>query len=521
MWIPTDFCEDARMARNEGIGFWLTRRAELTPSRTALVFEGRQWTYREFNQQVDRCATALTDLGVCHGDRVAVLTINVPQFLEVLFACGKLGARFVPLNFRLAGPELSFIVNDAGVHTIVVGPEFIELVDSVRPELCVRHYLALQAAEGGAWLDYDDVVSRAAAAPSDNEVKPDEVAIIMYTSGTTGRPKGAMLTHGNLLWNNINAALSFDTLEDDVTLVCAPLFHIGGLNVTTLITLLKGGTVVLLRAFDPAKVLDLIEEHRVNSMFGVPAMFLFMSQLPGFGDRDLSSVRSFICGGAPVPEPLIRLYQDRGIPFVQGYGLTETAPFATLLPKQDSLRKVGSAGLAPMFTEVRVVDDRMDDVKTGEIGEVVIKGPNVMKGYWNRPDATAQAITHGGWFHSGDLGVLDEDGYLYLKDRMKDMIISGGENIYPAELESVLIDHPAVADVAVIGMPDEKWGEAVVAVVVKTEGVELSPQDVIDFANGRLARYKLPRQVVFTDLLPRNPAGKVLKRELREQFGSS
>ena len=506
------------MARNDGIGFWLTRRAQLTPARTALVFEGRSWTYRELNEQVDRCATSLLDLGVCHGDRVAALTINVPEFLEVLFACGKLGAVFVPLNFRLAGPELSFIVNDAGVHTIVVGGEFTALVDSVRSELCVRHYLALQASEGGDWLVYDDVVSRAAALASDNEVSTDETAIIMYTSGTTGRPKGAMLTHGNMLWNNINAALAFDTLEDDITLVCAPLFHIGGLNVTTLITMLKGGTVVLLRAFDPAKVLDLIEEQRITTMFGVPAMFLFMSQVPGFADRDLSSVRTFICGGAPVPEPLIRVYLDRGIPFVQGYGLTETAPFGSLLPKQDSLRKLGSAGLPPMFTEVRVVDDRMEDVKAGEIGEVVIKGPNVMKGYWNRPDATAEAITHGGWFHSGDLGVLDDEGYLFLKDRMKDMIISGGENIYPAEVESVLSDHPSVADVAVIGMPDAKWGETVVAVVVKAEGAQLSPQDVIDFANGRMARYKLPRQVVFTDLLPRNPAGKVLKRELRDQF---
>jgi fatty-acyl-CoA synthase len=506
------------MARNDGIGFWLTRRAQLTPARTALVFEGRSWTYHDLNEQVDRCASAFAELGVCHGDRVAVLTINVPQFLEVLFACGKLGAVFVPLNFRLAAPELTFIVNDAGVHTLVVGPEFIGLVDSVRTELCVRRYLALQASEGGDWLEYDDVVARAAAQASDNEVGSGEVAIIMYTSGTTGRPKGAMLTHGNLLWNNINAALAFDTLEDDITLVCAPLFHIGGLNVTTLITLLKGGTVVLMPAFDPARVLDLIEEHRINTMFGVPAMFLFMSQVPGFADRDLSSVRTFICGGAPVPEPLIRLYQDRGIPFVQGYGLTETAPFGTLLPKQDSLRKLGSAGLPPMFTEVRVVDERMEDVKPGVIGEVVIKGPNVMKGYWNRPDATAEAITHGGWFHSGDLGVLDEDGYLFLKDRKKDMIISGGENIYPAEVESVLIDHPDIADVAVIGMPDETWGEKVVAVVVKVDAGDLTPQDVIDFANGRMARYKLPREVVFTDLLPRNPAGKVLKRELRDQF---
>jgi fatty-acyl-CoA synthase len=247
-------------------------------------------------------------------------------------------------------------------------------------------------------------------------------------------------------------------------------------------------------------------------------MFLFMSQVPGFANRDLSSVRTFTCGGAPVPEPLIRTYLDRGIPFVQGYGLTETAPFATLLPKQDALRKVGSAGIPPMFTEVSVVDERMEDVKPGEIGEVVIKGPNVMKGYWNRPDATAEAITHGGWFHSGDLGVFDDEGYLFLKDRKKDMIITGGENVYPAEVESVLIAHPDIADVAVIGMPDATWGERVVAVVVKVDGSRLGAQDVIDFADGRMARYKLPREIVFTDLLPRNPAGKVLKRELRDQF---
>jgi fatty-acyl-CoA synthase len=447
------------------------------------------------------------------------LTLNVPEFLETLFACGRLGAVFVPLNFRLTGPELSFIVSDAGVHTIIVSPEFAPTVDAVRDEIPVRSWLCTVEYEG--YEHYGTVIAESAPEPRDEQVDEDEVAIIMYTSGTTGRPKGAMLTHGNLLWNNINAALAFDTLEDDITLVCAPLFHIGGLNVTTLITLLKGGTVVLLRAFDPVAVLDHIEKHKVTTMFGVPAMFLFMSQVPGFDKRDLSSVRMFICGGAPVPEPLIRLYQTRNIPFVQGYGLTETAPFATLLPKSDMLRKVGSAGIPPMFTDVRVVDDRMEDVKPGEIGEVVVKGPNVMKGYWNRTDATAEAITEGGWFRTGDLGVMDDEGYLYLKDRKKDMIISGGENIYPAEIESVLSDHPSIADVAVIGLPDEKWGEAVVAVIVRAEGAELSPQDVIDFANGRLARFKLPRVVVFSDLLPRNPAGKVLKRELREQFANA
>jgi fatty-acyl-CoA synthase len=344
--------------------------------------------------------------------------------------------------------------------------------------------------------------------------------VIMYTSGTTGRPKGAMLTHANFLWNNINALLGYDTLMNDRTLVVAPLFHIGGLNVTPLAAFLKGATVVLERQFDPQRVLKLIPEQKITTMFGVPAMFLFMSQMPGFADTDLSTVRTFICGGAPVPEALIRLYGARGITFAQGYGLTETAPFASLVPVDRALDKIGSAGVPPFFTDVRCVDDRDDPVPPGERGEVVVRGPNVMKGYWNRAEATAEVMRNG-WFHTGDVGVMDEEGYLYIVDRKKDMIISGGENIYPAEVEDCIYKHPDVGEVAVIGVPDERWGETVCAIVVPKQGTSPTEQDIIDFTQGKLARYKQPRQVVFTDVLPRNPAGKVLKFELRDRFGGA
>jgi fatty-acyl-CoA synthase len=340
----------------------------------------------------------------------------------------------------------------------------------------------------------------------------------MYTSGTTGRPKGAMLTHGNITWNNYNSCLFVDNMSDDITLVCAPLFHIGGLNVTLLVVLQKGGKAVVMKAFDPQQALALIQEHKVTQMFGVPAMFNFMTQVPEWKTADLSSIRFFICGGAPVPEPLIKVYQERGINFLQGYGLTETAPFALLLDKEDALRKVGSAGRAPFFTEVRVVRPDMTDVEVGETGEVIIKGPNVMKGYWNRPEATEECITHGGWFHSGDAGKVDEDGYVYIVDRVKDMIISGGENVYPAEIESTLYQHEAVAECALIGVPDEKWGEVGKMIVALKEGAEVSGDDLIEFLRGNVANYKLPRSVEFVDALPRNPAGKVLKWELREKF---
>jgi len=506
------------MANDQGIGYWMTRRAELTPERTALVYEEQSRTYGDFNREINQVAHGLRALGVNQGDRVAYLDLNHPRFFVTMFATAKLGAIFVPLNFRLTGPELSFIIRDAGVHTLVHDEMFAPLVDSIRDELPCREYVCPTARDGvRPWseLKHDQRDS-----DLDTMIAVDDVAVIMYTSGTTGRPKGAMLTHGNFLWNDLNALLAYDTLMSDRTLVVAPLFHIGGLNVTPLTAFLKGATVVLERQFDPQRVLELIPRHGITTMFGVPAMFLFMSQLPQFAATDLSSVRNFICGGAPVPEALIRLYGDRGVSFAQGYGLTETAPFATIVPVDRALDKVGSAGIPPFFTDVRCVDDRDDDVPVGERGEVVVRGPNVMKGYWNRPEATAEVMRNG-WFHTGDVGVKDEDGYFYIVDRKKDMIISGGENIYPAEVEDAIYKHPDVAEVAVIGIPDERWGETVCAIVVAKPGTAPAQQDIIDFTQGKLARYKQPRTVLFTDVLPRNPAGKVLKFELRDRFGGA
>ena len=494
------------------LGRWMAERAKRSPNRRALTFEGTTWTYRDLMDRIDGLAAALRAGGVCHGDRVGFLGLNQPAFLETLFAAARLGAIFVPLNFRLTGPELSFILNDAGVHTLVVDEPHRPIVESIKDELPVRRY-----------IDAESLPRAEAPAGSlgGEPIDPDEIACIMYTSGTTGRPKGAMLTHGNFWWNNANAMHLFDVLEDDVTLVVAPLFHIGGLNVTTLITWQKGGEVVLHRTFDPAACLADIPKYGVTTMFGVPAMFLFMSQLPGFEAADLTSVRSLICGGAPVPEPLIKVWNGRGIPINQGYGLTETAPSVTFLTPEFGLAKLGSAGRTPLFTEVRLVDGSTGEVVTEPLarGEVCVKGPNVMKGYWNRPDATAAAIDAEGWFHTGDVGYLDEDGFLFIADRVKDMVITGGENVYPAEVESVLYEHPAVAEVAVIGLPDDRWGEAVVAVAALKPDQTVTLDELRDFAGQNLARFKLPSRLEIVDVLPRNPAGKVLKFELRDRFG--
>lgn len=508
-------------APDVSLGGWFARRALRSANRRALTFEGTTRTYAQVLDRVDRLASVLRDGGVCHGDRVGFLGLNQPAFLETMLAASRLGAVFVPLNFRLTGPELVFIVGDAGVHTLVVDEPHAPVIESVRAQLPVRRHLAVDH-EGAGWEGYEALVAGAEPLGAAEEVGPDEVALIMYTSGTTGRPKGAMLTHGNLWWNNTNALHMFDTLEDDVTLVVAPLFHIGGLNVTTLVAWQKGAEVVLHRSFDPGACLGDIPRYGVTTMFGVPAMFLFMSQHPGFEGADLTSLRGLICGGAPVPEPLMRRYAARGIPIQQGYGLTETSPSVSFLAPEHGLTKLGSAGQTPLFTDVRIVDDQGGVVtEPGGLGEVCVRGPNVMKGYWNRPDATAAAIDDLGWFHTGDIGYLDEDGFLYIADRVKDMVITGGENVYPAEVESALYEHPAIGEVAVIGLPDERWGEAVVAVAVVKPDHTLTLDELRDFGGRSLARFKLPTRLELTDVLPRNPAGKVLKFELRERFAPS
>lgn len=525
------------MAVDITLGGWFEQRTKLTPNRRCLTFEGETWTYATMLERIDGTARALSDGGVRHGDRVAYLGLNHPAFFETLFATARLGAIFVPLNFRLTPPELSYIVNDAGVHTLVADDLHRGLIDAVRDELPCRRYLSSEG-EAAGWTALAAATEAAAqqaagqqaagqqAARHDDTgsvpaepVDANEVALIMYTSGTTGRPKGAMLTHANIWWNNVTALLLTDMLESDVSLVVAPLFHIGGLNVTTLQAWMKGAENVLHRSFDPTRFIEDIARYDVTVAFAVPAMLLFVSQHPDFDDADLTTVRSFVCGGAPVPESLIKLYLGRGIQINQGYGLTETAPCVSFLTPENALAKLGSAGRAPMFIDIRLEGAEGDPVtEPGARGEICVRGPNIMKGYWNRPEATAAAIDPEGWFHTGDVGYLDVDGFLFVADRIKDMVITGGENVYPAEVEGVLYSHPDVADVAVIGLPDERWGEAVTAVVVPRPGTVPTLEGLRSFAGESLARYKLPSRLELVDVLPRNPAGKVLKFSLRDRF---
>lgn len=502
------------------LGSWIARRAAATPNLPAITFGENTWTYRHFADRIDRLAAELAAGGMRRGDRVGYAGLNHPDFLVTLFAAARVGATFVPLNWRLTGSELAYILGNAEVHTLLADAERAAVIESVRAEAGLHRVIALAPAPG--WELLDDLLAGRAPLADPVFADPDDVAVIMYTSGTTGHPKGAMLTHANLFWNNINALLTFDTSQQDVSLVCAPLFHIGGLNVTTLLTLQKGGRIVLMATFDPAEALRLIAEHRVTTMFGVPAMFLFMSQLPQFADADLSSVRHFVCGGAPVPEPLIQRYGQRGIPFAQGYGLTETAPLALVLRTDEVGVKIGAAGNQVLpLSDVRLADANNQPVPAGERGEICVRGPQVMAGYWRNPQATAAVIDEQGWFHTGDIGQADDDGYVWVIDRVKDMVISGGENVYPAEVEDVLYGHPAVAEVAVVGTPHEKWGEAVTAVVALRPGTSLDLEELREFARDRLAAFKLPMRLEFVDALPRTQSGKVLKYQLRRETGGA
>lgn len=501
-----------------GLGSWITERTRRDGHRTALTFGDTSWTFNEFLDRIDRFAGALRARGVAAGDRVAYLGFNHSAFFVTLFASAKLGAIFVPLNFRLSGPELEFIINDAGASVLVAGREHVGVIDSVRATLCCKHYLAVDMAQAG-WDDFDQALAAGTPVHAPLKVSPDDTALIMYTSGTTGRPKGAMLTHGNIWWNNINCMLFIDVSGEDVHLTCAPVFHIGGLNVLTLATWMKAGHVVLHKEFDPARVLRDITAYRITTGFAVPAMLQFISMHPDFAKADMSSLRLIAVGGAPVPEGLLKLYNSRNIPVHQGYGLTETAPMASFLMPEWSLSKLGSAGKPPLLTEIRLIDGQ-GAVVTAPMarGEICIKGPNIMKGYWNRPDATRDAIDEDGWFRSGDVGYLDNDGFLFICDRVKDMIITGGENVYPAEVESVLFEHPGIAEVAVVGMPDEKWGETVVAVVALKPEAKLTLEELQAFAEKKLARYKIPRHLRLVPALPRNATGKILKYQLRQQL---
>ena len=503
------------------VGDWLGRRALLTPLKTALVdaTTGMRYSYRELNARANRVAHLLrSQLGIAKGDRVAILATNRVEYLDLLFACGKLGAIGVPLNWRLAPRELAVILHDCTPQVLAYAPNYAPVVDEIyagrdRPQL-----LVLGPAAGAAMALAGAYATPGEAPAVESEVDLEDPALILYTSGTTGRPKGAILPHRMLVWNSINTIVGWELSAQDVTITHTPFFHSGGINVLTLPLIHCGGTVVLMESFDPVRCLELIAAERVTVLFAVPTMFQMLLEAPNFDRTDFTAVRFFISGGAPCPVALIRAYQARGVPFRQGYGLTEVGPNCFTLQPDDAIRKAGSVGFPNMHVDARIVDDHGQDQPPGAVGELVLRGPTVFSGYWNNPEATAAAM-HGGWFHTGDLVRRDTEGYYYIVDRKKDLIISGGENIYPAEVENVLYAHPAVAAVVVIGVPDPKWGEVGRAVVVLRPGHQATAADLIEFCQGKLARYKIPKSVVFAEALPHNAAGKIVKQEVRARYG--
>jgi len=502
------------------VGEWLARRELLTPEKVGLIDgeAGTRFTYRILNQRARALAARLEQrYGIRQGARVAVLALNAPEYLDAFFACALLGAILVPLNWRLTLRELTTILNDCEpallLHDASHAERAGELVGSLRATLGELPLLSFDDFPGANPALAGQAVP---FATTDGE----EPALILYTSGTTGVPKGALLSHRMITWNAINTQISWGLRETDITPTFAPFFHAGGLNVLTTPLYHLGGTVVLLRSSDPGVVLRAIERERCTIVFAVPTVFQSMLEHPAFATTNFASVRFCVTGGSSCPIPLIQGYAARGLEFRQGYGLTEVGVNCFSLAPEDALRKAGSVGRPVFHSRARVVDDEDRDVSPGEVGELVLAGPHVCSGYWRRPEATSEAYRHG-WWHTGDLVRCDSEGYYFIIGRKKDLFISGGENIYPAEVEGVIVTHPGVLEVAVIPQPDPRWGEVGLAVVVPRVPGSLSAEDVLNYCEGKLARYKLPRTIRFAEALPRNAMGKVMKAELIREFVQS
>jgi len=502
------------------IGLMLEKRAHLNPNLEGCVEteSGRRFTYRDLDQRCNRTANMLVGSGVKPGDRVALLMMNGVEFIDSFFAIAKMGGVCVPLNWRLTADELSFILTDSGAETLIFSSDFAEVAEELkaRGKDATKLTKWISVGEPVAFAeDYDALQAASSDAPVKIGAKDDDTLFIMYTSGTTGLPKGAVHTHNTTMWGSLTALATSDMQQKDRYLLVLPLFHVGALN-PLIACVHAGGTAVVMRGFDLDAMWTNIEAEKITTMLAVPAMLNFMLLSPAKDTADYSSLRWIMSGAAPVPVSLIETYADMSIEIHQVYGLTETCGPSCLISPDDAIAKAGSTGKAFFHTNVRVVDSEGNNVKAGEVGEVLVSGRHIMKEYWNRPEATAETIREG-WLHTGDLATVDAEGFVYIQDRIKDMIISGGENVYPAEIENVLLSHPQVQDVAVIGQENQQWGEVVVAVIVRADD-SVTAADLMKHCDGKLARYKMPKIVEFIDVIPRNPTGKALKRILRDQF---
>ena len=507
------------------LGLTLAKRAFLNPEREAYVESdgSLRLTYSELNQRCNQLANAFTGAGIVTGERVGLLLMNSSEFMESFYALAKIGAVVVPLNWRLVADELEFILKDSGTQRLIFDDDFVDTVADLHSrgdKTDIKHWLQVTGAantDGAAHFAEDYRAFRDAASPLEPvcTAADHDMLYIMYTSGTTGLPKGVVHTHHTSLWGMITIAATANYYDPERFLACLPMFHVGALTPLA-VNVYKGATSVVMRSFHPVQAWETIEREKLTSGLAVPAMLNFMVQVPNFEQHDWLSLRWIMTGAAPVPVALTKQFQSMGIDIQQVYGLTETCGPACLMDSANAVLKPESTGKAFFHTEVKVVDQNGSTCAPGESGEVLVRGEHIMREYWNRPEATAETIVDG-WLHTGDVATMDEDGFVAIQDRIKDMIISGGENVYPAEIENVLMGHPGVGEAGVIGQASEKWGESPLAIIVRSDSA-LTESEVLEYCRDKLAGFKQPKAVEFVDEIPRNPSGKILKRLLREQF---
>ena len=511
---------------------FLSIATSICPDRVVVVLERKKYTFSQLNGRVDRLANALSSLSVKKGDRLAILQVNCNQFVETYFAAAKLGAIYVPLNFRAKGNELTYMLNTAEASTLLVGERYIELVDSLRSNLTsVRHFISIESRHKDM-LYYEDMIASSPVGEIATEIDDDDTTILLYTAGTTGVPKGVMLSHNSFAVYVLENVTPADPELEERNILTVPLYHVAGIQ-AMMAAIYGGRTLVMERQFDAKEWMELVESEKANRAMMVPTMLKQLMDHPEFGEHDLSSLKVITYGAAPMPLEVIKraLEAFPGVSFINAFGQTETASTITTLGPEDhiisgteeerekKLKRLSSIGKPMSDVEMRIIDEDGRELPVGQVGEIVARGPRVMTGYWKDEEKTEKTIDKDGWIHTGDMGYMDEDGYFYLAGRAMDMIIRGGENISPEEVEAVLRTHPKVEEAAVIGIPDEEWGEQPRAIVVLKQGETATAEEIIEHCRTHLSSFKRPRSVVFTNELPRNPMGKVLKRVLQERYG--
>ena len=513
---------------------FLSIASAICPEKTAIVFEGKRYTFSQLNERVNRVGNALLNLGVQKGDRVAMLQVNTNQCVETYFAVAKIGAIYVPLNFRAKGNELTYMLNSSESSTLFIGERYIDLVNSIKPELAsVKNFVSLDSKYDGM-LYYEDMIKTAPADEIIIDIGDEDTTILMYTAGTTGFPKGVMLSHNSFAIYVLENVSPPDPVVEEGNILTVPLYHVAGIQ-AMMAAIYGGRTLVMERQFEAKEWLGLVEAEKANRAMMVPTMLKQLMDHPEFSKYDLSSLKVITYGAAPMPLEVIRRAVELfpGVSFINAFGQTETASTITTLSPEDhnitgtdeekekKLKRLSSIGRPMSDVEMKIIDEESNELPAGEVGEIVARGPRVMSGYWKDEEKTEQTIDKDGWVHTGDMGYMDEDGYFFLAGRATDIIIRAGENISPEEIEGVLHSHPKVDEAAVIGVPDEEWGEVPMAVIVVKKGEESTAEELMEYCRANLASFKRPRSVVFVDELPRNPMGKVLKRVLREQYAEN